>query len=243
MHRLLFSPWLFLLVWFGGPADLPAQSPYRFSWAGEAAWLGGTAVGLGVTIPLGKRSRALTEEQIAALDRERIPGFDRFASRKARARAVHNSDVLLYGSMGLPLTLLADRELREDAAGAGLLTAEAFLLNTALTQITKELILRPRPLAYNADVPLEIKLERDARLSFFSGHTSTAAVLSFATAKLWTDYHPDSDLKPVVWATAALIPVTMGYLRVRGGKHFPSDVLVGLVVGAATGILVPQLHR
>jgi membrane-associated phospholipid phosphatase len=29
----------------------------------------------------------------------------------------------------------------------------------------------------------------------------------------------------------------------KGGKHFLSDVLVGFTVGAATGLLVPQLHR
>ena len=26
-------------------------------------------------------------------------------------------------------------------------------------------------------------------------------------------------------------------------KHFPSDVLTGMAVGAATGILVPHLHK
>ena len=34
-----------------------------------------------------------------------------------------------------------------------------------------------------------------------------------------------------------------GVLRVRAHKHFPSDVLVGGLAGAAVGILVPELHR
>jgi membrane-associated phospholipid phosphatase len=32
-------------------------------------------------------------------------------------------------------------------------------------------------------------------------------------------------------------------LRYGGGKHFFSDIIVGYAVGAAIGILVPQLHK
>jgi hypothetical protein len=32
------------------------------------------------------------------------------------------------------------------------------------------------------------------------------------------------------------------HLRVRAGKHFYSDVVVGALVGSAIGILVPRLH-
>ena len=33
------------------------------------------------------------------------------------------------------------------------------------------------------------------------------------------------------------------YARVAAGRHFPSDVIVGAVVGAAIGHLVPRSHR
>jgi membrane-associated phospholipid phosphatase len=35
----------------------------------------------------------------------------------------------------------------------------------------------------------------------------------------------------------------MGWLRVRGGRHFPTDVLAGLLVGGTVGWLVPHLHQ
>jgi membrane-associated phospholipid phosphatase len=35
----------------------------------------------------------------------------------------------------------------------------------------------------------------------------------------------------------------MGYFRVKGLRHFPSDVMVGLGVGALCGIIIPELHR
>ena len=67
--------------------------------------------------------------------------------------------------------------------------------------------------------------------------------MSFLTAKMYHDFYPESDARPYVWASAALIPAITGYLRVRGGKHYLTDVLVGYGVGAAIGILVPQLHK
>jgi len=58
---------------------------------------------------------------------------------------------------------------------------------------------------------------------------------------VYHDLNPNSDFDPVIWTTAALIPAITGYLRVKGGKHFPTDVVVGYVVGALVGILVPRL--
>jgi membrane-associated phospholipid phosphatase len=86
-------------------------------------------------------------------------------------------------------------------------------------------------------------MERDARESFFSGHTSTTAAFAFSTAKIWSDHHVGSRWQPWVWVGAAAVPLTTGILRIRAGKHFPSDVLAGMAVGALCGWLVPELHR
>jgi membrane-associated phospholipid phosphatase len=40
-----------------------------------------------------------------------------------------------------------------------------------------------------------------------------------------------------------LLAATVGTLRVLSGKHFPTDVLTGAVVGSALGWLIPELHR
>jgi membrane-associated phospholipid phosphatase len=34
-----------------------------------------------------------------------------------------------------------------------------------------------------------------------------------------------------------------GYFRVVALKHFPSDVLIGFVIGATCGVAVPEMHR
>ena len=46
-----------------------------------------------------------------------------------------------------------------------------------------------------------------------------------------------------MWGVAAAVPAVVAYFRVRAGKHFLSDNLVGYAVGATVGVMVPRLHR
>jgi len=112
-----------------------------------------------------------------------------------------------------------------------------------MTSFTKGIVKRKRPFVYNTTIPIEDKMASNGRLSFFSGHTAGVASLSFFTAKVFNDYYPDSKWKPVIWSAAAVIPATTGYLRVRGGKHYPTDVIVGMAIGGLVGVLIPHLHR
>ena len=233
---------LFFLTFSFLSGNILAQSPYQLHLGREAGWVGGSVAVTGVAYLLKSRTPAFTPAQIGALDASRVPRFDRYALHHYSGSAQHGSDLVLYGSLILPAVLLADRHIRRDAPEVAVVIGEVFAVNLALTTLTKELVHRTRPFAYNPNAPLEPKLEADTRRSFFSGHTSNTAAMSFATAKIWTDYHPDSRWKPVVWMAAAVIPATVGYLRMRGGKHYLSDVVVGMVVGAATGILIPHWH-
>jgi membrane-associated phospholipid phosphatase len=184
----------------------------------------------------------LTNAQILALDPLRINSFDRSAILNHSSSARKASDVLLVGGTVLPLILLADKNMRSDASMIGTMYAETFLVNYMLTDIIKKTTLRTRPLAYNPSFGAE-RFEQDTRMSFFSGHTSSVAASSFFTASIWQKYHPDSKLSPLVWATAVSLPAITGYARYRAGKHFPTDVLVGYLVGAGIGLLVPHLHQ
>ena len=46
-----------------------------------------------------------------------------------------------------------------------------------------------------------------------------------------------------MWAVAASIPAVTGYLRVRAGRHYVTDVATGYALGAAIGWLVPTIHK
>ena len=39
------------------------------------------------------------------------------------------------------------------------------------------------------------------------------------------------------------VGTSVGIERVAAGRHFPTDVLVGVVAGTAVGVLVPYYHR
>jgi membrane-associated phospholipid phosphatase len=220
------------------------NSPYTLTWAADAPVLG-----VGLAFPVlnhylwQPNIAPLTEAQILALSAQNVNSFDRSATLNANHASRKASDIGLITSVALPSILFLDADIRHDYQKVGTLYAETLLMNYLVTETTKQLVQRPRPLTYNPNVPMSEKMEQDARFSFFSGHTSTAAASSFFAAKVYSDYHPDSPALPYIWATAALIPATVGYLRYDGGKHFPTDILVGYLMGAAVGFLVPELHK
>ena len=123
--------------------------------------------------------------------------------------------------------------------------AEVFTFNYGLTELAKNTVNRARPYVYNEEVPMGTRTGKDSRKSFYSGHTSQTAAASFYFAKVITDYHPTlkRGLKIGLWAFAATVPALNGTFRVLAGKHFPTDVMTGYIAGAATGWLIPQLHR
>ncbi|MFN0203598.1 MAG: phosphatase PAP2 family protein [Bacteroidia bacterium] len=247
--KYLFS---FLIFLFFLPQihQLQAQtSPYRLKPALDISFSVGGLAGLGTSYYLEKKLQPLTEANIQALDRNRIPKFDRIAASQWDLKAKTTSDILLFGSMAMaPAIILANSNMRQDLKTTAVIGLETFFINLALTNLTKSLAHRTRPFVYNPNAPMSKKMEKDARLSFFSGHTSTVASMSFMSAQMLQDYtrayHPENQkYMPFVWGAAAALPALTGYLRVKAGKHFPTDVLTGYLVGTAVGLLVPRLHR
>ena len=121
--------------------------------------------------------------------------------------------------------------------------AESSLLCVGLTNTVKELVHRPRPYLYNPDVPASMHDPREDEVSFWSGHTANTAAITFSCASMVQRSDASSELKTATWIGAAVAPAAMGYLRVRAGRHFPTDVLTGYAVGALVGIVVPYFHR
>lgn len=239
----MIRSYLALVLLCCSPLSLFSQNPYQPTWKKETLWVGGSGLGLGAATLLHFHNQPFTQEQVAALKIENVLRFDRYATRQYSLRAKKASDILLFSAVASPALLLLDTDIRRDAPATVLLVGESMFLNLALTTLCKEIVRRPRPYTFNPEVPLSEKLTRDARQSFFSGHTSMSAAATFSAARIWSDYHPDSGWKPVVWITAAAVPATVGFLRVKAGKHYWSDVLTGFVVGSACGLVIPHFHR
>lgn len=222
---------------------LSSQSPYQINWKHESAYLTTGIITTALGTYLANNATPYTPQQVYALDRNTISRFDRSATFKHSYEAANWSDILMIGSHTLPALFLLKQQSRSDFLKISLMFGEMYLLTNGVTLLTKSATLRPRPFVYNEAFDDGIKLTRTARFSFFSGHTSTAAANSFFFAKVFSDYFPDSKLKPYVWGFAIAIPAVTGYLRVAAGKHYPSDVIAGYSVGAAIGYLVPFFHK
>lgn len=236
---------LFLVIF--GQAVLLSQnasnSPYQLEWKKEAPIL---ATGMGLSISgyaLERTVNSRSELELGSLSFQSFLKPDNGATDNFSTSAADASDWLFRSSALLPLTLLADANIRQDAGKIAVLGSESLLLTYGLTNLTKATVRRDRPFVFNDEVPIEKKLTSDSQLSFFSGHTSATATATFFTAKVWSDYHPDSKWKPVVWTAAAIIPAATGYFRVKAGKHYFSDVATGYAVGALVGYFVPHLHK
>ena len=150
-------------------------------------------------------------------------------SKDGRHEAGDTSDLLVGVTVALPAADLLFRLKDPDCDATMNLASdlmESFLVTGLLTQGTKLLSARRRPHSSN-----------DFR-SFFSGHTAfagTAAGLVCANAfknQMWGE-HWLSRTAPCV-VTTALASATGAY-RLKADAHWATDVLVGLLVGFASG--------
>jgi membrane-associated phospholipid phosphatase len=199
-------------------------------------------------IAIADRKSPLDSMEISMLDANNINAFDRPATRQDASKmyqAWDRSDIGMRGSFLLPLFLMIDKEIRQDWAPVIMLYLQAEGIAGSLWSWGASIhIDRIRPLVYNPDVSYADKTFHRNKNSFFSGHTSSSAAASFFTAKVYCDYHPELGKKKFIFYGLALIPPAFtGYYRYKGMKHFPTDVITGIIVGASTGILVPHLHK
>lgn len=233
-----------VLIYFFIFSTLNAQeSPYELSWKKDLTLYGIGFTGKISTNILKNNQDELTDEEIGLLNASDVNRFDRKTIGYYSIRYQDYSDVIQYGSYALPILFLLDKKGRKDFLKIGVLAGEVYLINSTITQLTKLSTLRTRPLAYNPNVTLEDRKKGSSKLSFFSGHTSNVSALSFFSAKVFNDYYPGSKWKPVVWSAAAILPAATGYFRVKGGKHFPTDAIIGYAVGAIIGVGIPHIHR
>jgi len=172
-----------------------------------------------------------------------INAFDRGAAQNESSSWRSVSDIGVPVAMVLSLGNLFVAEDASAFLSDALIGAQSVMVTTAIGAITTTAVRRPRPWAYNASIPVEDRLAGRNALSFFSGHTATAATAmtySFTTL-LRRKVHPAYAFGTLAIGAGATALVGTG--RVLSGKHFPSDVLAGVAIGSAIGILVPALHE
>lgn len=229
------------------PDVLPDGSPYQVGWLPDGLIVGLAGLTWAVPQPF-VRSLVSSQCPEKPCDRQDVPAIDRWALSRSSHAARTISDVALGAMLLLPVGLDAFEVRRSDgtwrAVGKDLVVmGEAVVINGALNEVVKLAVRRPRPLSFQSSTDQAELGKADTYLSFYSGHTSTAFAAGMAYATTYSLRHPQSRSRYVVYGCAGLAGGTVGLLRVLGGKHFPTDVMTGALIGSAIGIVVPILHR
>ena len=235
-------PRFLLIIIIALPFDGGSQNVYNLRYQVDIPV---STIGLGTLTTayfIGKNRPSPSQEEIQILNKDDIWRFDRSAANHWSPKCARASDVLLYSSIAMPGLLFINKNVRQEKY-VSLIYVETMLLSVGVTTLVKELSKRYRPFVYNESANSDMKTSKDARMSFFSGHTSLTASSSFFMAKVFSDLNPNSHLKPLVWTSAAALPAAVGVLRYCAGKHYPTDIIVGYLTGAAIGLLVPHLHK
>jgi membrane-associated phospholipid phosphatase len=177
--------------------------------------------------------------------RELLGGVDERVKRNYSDRARTVSDVGLVMSVVVPAGFAIGTDFDRGAVDRTIVYTESLAGALLLASATKTLIGRPRPYTYSADPRAQAhakKKGRDARRSFFSGHSTTAFVSVAAGGALYAGHEENRNYRAWAWGAGAVIAAGTANLRVRAGEHFYSDVLVGALVGTTVGTVIPALH-
>ena len=224
-----------------------SESPYKINFKSELPYIALSAglLSSGLIIKHINEQQPFTLEQLNNLDPKDINSFDRAAAYNSSESARIYSNYALYGGALLPLYFLSMHYTRSEFIPLVVMGTEVYAIVSTLAMNAKFSFNRARPLAYNPEFSDEFRTSQTSKLSFFSGHTAQTAGFSFFMAKVISDYHPNMNTakKIGLWSFAVALPAVTGYFRVKGGKHFNTDVMTGFAVGAFAGWLIPHLHK
>jgi len=242
---VVLAQFVLALLFAPSPAAAQSTSPYRLvtyrEWGLSLAGAGLVFAGLAVQ----SHQQPLTLAEIEALDPNDVSSFDRSATEQWSTGADLASDVLVMTLMASPMALAIAETGNKNGLTLGIMYAETVLLNNGVTQLLKGATDRTRPFAYNDDpeIPEDKKQQPNTRRSFPSGHTANAFAAAVFLGTTYSKLHPESSARKWVWAGSLTAATAVGYFRYRAGKHFPTDIITGAVIGASFGYLVPKLHE
>ena len=147
-------------------------------------------------------------------------------------RVVTNSITPL--AIGTPVIIFGIGYLKNDSllkqnalyVGATMLTA------ALITNIIKYSVNRPRPFETYPDIE---KVARAGSPSFPSGHTSNAFSLATSLSLSYPKWY--IIVPSYLWAA------TVAYSRMDLGVHYPSDIIIGAVIGAGSAYLCYKINK
>ncbi len=163
---------------------------------------------------------------------ESVNAFDRISLQFGSVFADFLSNIIqnTVAVVLLALPWLWLRGNRKQAVIAAIYVVLGATLNGDLLEFIHGLVQRPRPLVFKN--PME-EIRPINYTSFWSGHTSFVAFATLSThfwVKLFLSER--KTLVRLTWGAYWVLTVSVACLRILGGRHYPTDVLTGFLVGS-----------
>lgn len=219
-------------------------NPYKLKPITDGAIILG---GIGLTalgVKLINDKRNLTDAELAAKEKESVFFLDKSSRGFYDKKMDDASYIPFQASFAMPVLMaLIDKNERSKFGQLMVLYTETMAVTGSLFTMATGNVYRSRPYVYNTSLDPEFRKDKNSQRAFYAGHTAATAAATFFMAKAFHDFNPGSKAQPYVWGLAAAVPALVGYMRYKAGMHFLSDNLLGYGMGAAAGLLVPQLHK
>lgn len=187
-------------------------------------------------------------QKINFIDRAMAGQWDMVA--KDRGKTIKNVATYL-----IPLSLLFFAGSIKRRLVLFFVFTQGYVLTESLTGIAKGLVDRFRPFAYMSKESIE-NLDSEAKSeviedlanydiqnSFFSGDASISAFGLVFFAISFGLFYPQSRFTKIIWVLAISGTILACYFRVQSGKHFPTDTLIGALVGSLITFGIIRIHR
>ncbi len=213
----------------------PGQLPYSVTWwdAASVSAAGGLAL-LPVALSLPKGAPSC-----APCDPASLPGIDHAALHTFSSSAGTASHVLLAAVVGgagfASLHDLTPAQARGNAA----VLLNSLAWTEAATGWLKVAVRRNRPILYTAGAA-GVASDRDNRKSFPSGHASLAFAAATSYLVMARRQHLPHRVRNAILMYAGAAGTAS--MRVAAGKHFPTDVAGGALLGSGIGWLIAAIH-
>ncbi len=167
----------------------------------------------------------------------KISGIDKTAPLYFSPKFARASDIT-FVSAGLLTLYGLSQNSPSNRNTSGMLLLQNLWLTYNITQTTKIFASRARPYASEKGFRPG---KKDDAYSFFSGHTSLTACMA-ASHYFHDRTLPVKDRRPAITLGLSALSIGTGLLRIKAGKHFPTDVLAGAIIGTGVAYINTRLH-
>ncbi len=228
----------------GTASQVQESFPYALDlWLDVGLTAGGVALFAGAAAAYWGQE-PLTTDEIDMLNPANINSFDRSATEQWGPPDRY-ANALVLTLMAAPLGLAIRTPGSRQSWTVAAMYAEVLLVGNGLGELLNGVTNRTRPFVYNLNqnIPQEAKREVEARRAVPSGHTANAFAAAVFLSSVYAKLHPGSSVRTWMWAGSLTLAATTGYMRYKGGKHFPTDIISGAIIGSLVGWGVPKLHE